>query len=522
MRHLAVTILVGLVMVCYLGACKEEQLSRQSVITVLDSLEHKLQWLDYRLAAERWDYITEGESDSLEFFEQLYDHVLTDEQDYNLLRRGRKLLTDEADQRRAELILSRMQVGRIELQPEVTALREAIGYPKVLAGGGIVGSPLVDSSAGGRPDNDAQRPGELYVDPQLSDAMGRLMRLRNQLARREGFNNYYALSMKSQGLDVDEHLGLVRQLEEASLSRYRQTRDSLTAQMGGAEPTVWDVSKLIVYHGGGGVWSAFPWDSSLVLVKQSLRAIGFDLDRLPVYIHEAKTGSETALAHCIPVKPPNDVRIWIYPETAMYASHDFLHQIGRALHSTHVAQDRSVFNTFLHPIWRESMAQIFAYMLDEPAWLEKYARASSASIERHRREQEGTEVARLRWTLMHLMFEYKAYTNPNRDLSKLYWDQVEKYMLMPRQDGPDYWALIGDYASRPVQMHNDLYGAIIAAQTLAFLDKQYGGLVDNPDAYSFLVQNYMRFGSRYPWQDLLRRGTGENLNSGYYLARLGL
>ncbi len=97
MRHLAVTILVGLVMVCYLGACKEEQLSRQNVKTVLDSLEHKLQWLDYRLALERWDYFTVGELDSLEFFEQLYNHVLTDGQDYGSLRRGSKLLTDETD-----------------------------------------------------------------------------------------------------------------------------------------------------------------------------------------------------------------------------------------------------------------------------------------------------------------------------------------------------------------------------------------------------------------------------------------
>jgi len=95
-------------------------------------------------------------------------------------------------------------------------------------------------------------------------------------------------------------------------------------------------------------------------------------------------------------------------------------------------------------------------------------------------------------------------------------------MLSASQEGPDYWALVADYASRPVQMHNDLYGEIIASQTLAYLDERYGGLVENPDAYSFLVQNYMRFGSRYPWRDLLQRGTGEPFNPEYYLARLGL
>ncbi len=521
MRHLAVTFLVGLVMVCYLGACKEEQLSRQSVLTVLDSLEHKLEWLDYRLATERWDYFTEEESDSLEFFEQLYSRVLTDAQDYDLLRRGSKLLTDEADQRRAELILSRMQVGRIELQPDVIALRKAIGDPIVMINGRVVGSPLVDSSASGRFAREATSRGELYVAPELADAMGRLIRLRNQLARRERFNNYYALAMRSQGLDVNDHLRLLNRLEEASRPRYRQYLDSMAVQLGVSALSIRDVSLLIFAEGSSGVWDNLPADSEFILVKQGLATIGFDLDCLPIYFDDTKVGDSAIDVQCIAVKPPHDVRIFGY-RPGRSGNLEFLLQVGRALHSVHVAADRPLFNSVLSPVWREGVSRIFAYMVDEPAWLEKYAHASASSIDRYRRERTGAETARLRWTLMHLMFEYQAYTNPDRDLSRLYWEQVVKYMLLPSQDGPDYWALVGDYAARPVQMHNDLYGAIIAAQTLAYLDKQYGGLVDNPDAYSFLVQNYMRFGSRYPWQDLLQRGTGENLNFEYYLARLGL
>jgi Zn-dependent M32 family carboxypeptidase len=32
----------------------------------------------------------------------------------------------------------------------------------------------------------------------------------------------------------------------------------------------------------------------------------------------------------------------------------------------------------------------------------------------------------------------------------------------------------------------------------------------------------MRFGSRYPWEELLERGTGEPLNPQYLIAQLGL
>ncbi len=510
MRHLAVTILVGLVMVCYLGACKEEQLSRQSVITVLDSLEHKLEWLDYRLATERWDYFTAGESDSLEFFEQLYNHVLTDAQDYDLLRRGNKLLTEESDQRRAELILSRMQVGRIESQPEVIALRRSFDKPHIAADG-IIGLMLDGSSKGA-----------LNVDPRLADAMGRLIRLRNQLARREGFNSFFALSMKSQGLDVGEYLSLLERLDKASLSRYRQVLDSMALKPGGSGVTIGDLSRLLDPFRPTNVAQFLPMDSQLTFVKRSLAAIGFDLNRLPIYFQPRQDSKAGTPLQCLPIKPPYDVRIWGDRSSGMNGTRELMRQVGHALHWTHTAQEQALFGSTLHPVWCESVAQVFAYMCEESMWLENYARVPAPMVAQYRRGQQDVEVVRLRWMLTHLMFEYEAYTGSDRDFDKLYRDMIEKFLLVSRHDEAGYWATVGEYASNPVRLHCALFGKIVAAQTLAYLDKQYGGLIDNPDAYSFLVQNYMRFGSRYPWQDLLQRGTGENLNSGYYLARLGL
>ena len=77
-------------------------------------------------------------------------------------------------------------------------------------------------------------------------------------------------------------------------------------------------------------------------------------------------------------------------------------------------------------------------------------------------------------------------------------------------------------AVHPIELQAALYGDMIAAQTEVYLENQYGGLLSNREAYSFLVQNYMRFGSRYPWKELLERGTGEQLNPKYLVDRLGL
>ena len=121
-------------------------------------------------------------------------------------------------------------------------------------------------------------------------------------------------------------------------------------------------------------------------------------------------------------------------------------------------------------------------------------------------------VIELRLTLVRLQFEYEAYFNSGRDLNKLYWDLFEEYMLLPRHDELLPWATTIEYVVEPALSHTFLLGDIISAQTLAYLERVSGSVLDNTETKAFLVQNYFRFGSRFRWQDLLERGTGEPLN----------
>lgn len=520
MYRVLIIVVAAVSIVIFADACREEQLTEQSVVTELDSLELKLVWLDYRLNSEYWQELTTGHSDSLGFFKRLYDEVVTDDHTYDLLRRGERLLTDKVDQRRANLIFSLLQTGRIEGQPELVALRRSIAGLMITCEGGDPGSPLVGCKPADESIMRTIALGDVVVTPDLAEKAGRLFRLRNQLARREGFNSYYALSMRSQGLDVDNHLALLFHLEEASRPSYQHYLDSIADQHGVASLSLRDLLLAVDISKPDEIWNRFPVDSEFVLLKQSMAAIGFNLDRQPIYFDDALSGDNADYICCVTVKPPDDARIFGYRPGRPAHSRELLYQLGRALYSTHVSADRPLFDAVRSPLWKEGISRVFADMTDEPAWLGEYAHASAAAIERFSSRRSGLETVQLRWMLTNLMFEYEAYRNPDRDLDKLYWEQVAKYMLVTPEDGPGYWALIPDFVVRPVHMHDDLYGEIIAAQTMAYLTDQYGGMTDRRDAYSFLVQNYLRFGSRYPWRDLLQRGTGEPLNPEYYLARL--
>ena len=65
------TCVIGLVLMMMVSCQQQEPISKEQVLLALDSLEHKFEWLDYRIARERWDLYTTGRADSLEFYQEL-------------------------------------------------------------------------------------------------------------------------------------------------------------------------------------------------------------------------------------------------------------------------------------------------------------------------------------------------------------------------------------------------------------------------------------------------------------------
>ncbi|TET95729.1 MAG: hypothetical protein E3J26_02335, partial [Candidatus Zixiibacteriota bacterium] len=88
MKKILVALILALAVLLVLSSCQEGQLTEEEVVSCLDSLEMKLEWLDYRLAEESWALYTEGRSDSLEFYRELYDYVTSDRETFEHLRQA--------------------------------------------------------------------------------------------------------------------------------------------------------------------------------------------------------------------------------------------------------------------------------------------------------------------------------------------------------------------------------------------------------------------------------------------------
>lgn len=127
-----------------------------------------------------------------------------------------------------------------------------------------------------------------------------------------------------------------------------------------------------------------------------------------------------------------------------------------------------------------------------------------------------------RWCQVMLRFEKAMYENPDQDLSKLWWDLVEKYQGLKRPEGrnaPDYGSKI-HIVSPPVYYHNYMMGQLFASQVHHTIAREvFGGKSpdtilynDNPKVGEFMKRRVFAPGRTMPWNALTKFATGEELN----------
>jgi peptidyl-dipeptidase A len=118
------------------------------------------------------------------------------------------------------------------------------------------------------------------------------------------------------------------------------------------------------------------------------------------------------------------------------------------------------------------------------------------------------------------------YENPEQDLNKLWWDLVEKYQLLKRPEGrnePD-WATKIHIATYPCYYHNYLLGELLASQLYYYIvgnvlksdDYKFQSFAGKKEVGAYLDEKVFKPGSRWYWNEMIEKATGEKLTAKYY------
>jgi peptidyl-dipeptidase A len=178
-----------------------------------------------------------------------------------------------------------------------------------------------------------------------------------------------------------------------------------------------------------------------------------------------------------------------------------------------------------HAFTTEAIANMFGRLAKDPLWMQNMGLIDSAESKKiadvSRKALRLEMLVFSRWAQVMYRFEKSMYENPDQDLNQQWWNMVEQYQMLAKPEGrnmPD-WATKIHVALYPCYYHNYLLGEVLASQWYSYITANVSknpSFVGDKAVGDYLREKVFLPGSRYYWNDMIERSTGEKLTAKYY------
>ncbi|CAN5437812.1 hypothetical protein BH20ACT10_BH20ACT10_19270 [soil metagenome] len=379
------------------------------------------------------------------------------------------------------------------------------------------------------------------VGREVEPVVRELARLRNKVAREQGYANHYLRSLALQEIEADELEEIMSGLENATDEPFRELKDSLDEDL----KKKFDTNSVMPWHLFDPFFQEPPEQAGLDTDEYYA---GGDIERLTIKTYDnlgldvrgVVRGSDLyerdgkdPHAFCLHVGRgfPYDVRVLANlrpgnPDS--YWANTMLHEFGHAIYDRHINPSLPFFlRSVAHTNSTEAIALMMDGLTEDPGWLEAVANVPKSEIDEERlaarRRADG--LVFVRWAMVMYRFEQALYEDPDRDdLNSVWWDLVEETQFVNRPEGRDEpdWAAKIHVAVAPVYYHNYVIGELVAAQLRRYMESNIarGPFYLSESAGRYLIESLFGPGARDGWRDTISRAVGEELNPDYFVKSL--
>ena len=375
----------------------------------------------------------------------------------------------------------------------------------------------------------------------INDNLIKLVKLRNEAARELGYKNYHEMSLKLSEQDPQEIENLLNELDNLTRDSFAKLKNDIDEHL--AKKYNLPKEKLMPWHYENRFFQEAPKiynvnldsyykDKDIVALTRNYYAgLGLPIDDMISKSDLFEKEGKYQHAYCSNLNRGKDVRVVCNVKPNYNWMGTMLHEFGHAVYDYNI--DSTLPWTLrepAHTFTTEAIAMMFGRMASNGQWLvdvvgitkEEKDKIADESFKSLRLEQ----LTFSRWVQVVYRFEKVMYENPDQDLNKLWWDLVEKYQMLKRPEGrnkPDYASKI-HIALYPAYYHNYLMGELLASQYFAYIvknvlhseDLKNQSFVNKPEVGKYLLEKVFKPGTKYYWNDMIEKATGEKLTAKYY------
>jgi peptidyl-dipeptidase A len=376
----------------------------------------------------------------------------------------------------------------------------------------------------------------------VADDIIKLVKLRNEAAKKLGFDNYHTLSLAATEQDVKEIDRIFQQLYELTNEPYAKLKAELDRIL--ADNCDVLVTELMPWHYHDPFFQETPmvYDLDLdvyyenkdvkELAARFYAGIGLPVESILANSDLYEREGKNPHAFCTDIDREGDVRILCNIKNNESWMETILHELGHAVYDKyHDRQVPYLLRRPVHAFTTEAIAMFFGRLSRNPAWMQQMLGLTDS--QRAEIENVSSKYAQLkqlifaRWDMVMYNFEKQLYANPEQDLNSLWWRMVEKYQLVKRpqsRNEPD-WAAKIHFTIAPCYYHNYMLGELLASQLHNYITHEILKLRSDKDlSYitrrelgDFLRKKVFEAGALYHWNEMIKRATGENLTPKYFV-----
>ena len=382
------------------------------------------------------------------------------------------------------------------------------------------------------------------VGAEVAEDIIQLVKLRNEAARKLGFDNYHTLSLITAEQNVKDLDKIFEQLYELTNEPYAKLKAELDRVL--ADNCGVLVADLMPWHYHDPFFQETPlvYDIDLdtyyadkdvkELAEKFYAGIGLPVESILANSDLYEREGKNPHAFCTDIDREGDVRILCNIKNNENWMEVTLHELGHAVYDKyHDLEVPYLLRRPVHAFTTEAIAMFFGRLSRNPAWMQQMLELTDtqrAEIERvSGKYAQLKQLIFARWDMVMYNFEKQLYANPDQDLNSLWWQMVEKYQLVkrpPQRNKPD-WAAKIHFTIAPCYYHNYMLGELLASQLHNHITRNILKLesdknlsyIDRRELGEFLSDKVFEAGAVYHWNEMIRRATGEQLTPKYFVGQ---
>ncbi len=299
----------------------------------------------------------------------------------------------------------------------------------------------------------------------------KLVKIRNQMAVKLGFKNYYEMSMTMAEQNADEVVAIFNKLKESTDSAFKAMKEKMDISL--AQNFGIKTSEMRPWNYADPFFQSVPPISDINFDKfykgRDIKKLGEDFySSIGMKVDDILKNSDLyekkgkyPHAFCIDMNREGDVRAMLNITDNVDWMETILHELGHAVYSKNVERSLPyLLRSESHILTTEAIAQMMERHAKNPEWMQSNLGITNSEKEKIgkivREQQQMKALIFCRWSMVMLFFEKGLYENPDQNLNKLWWDIVEKYQFITRPENrnePDYAAKI-HLSQSPGYYHN--------------------------------------------------------------------